>query len=68
MMAFGEQRFAITLTDNPAARAFAVQMPLDMAELNGNEKHANLPNAPPENPGALPPRWLVWACYGPSYF
>jgi hypothetical protein len=40
-----ERRFAITLTDNAAARAFAAQLPLtlDMSELNGNEKHADLP-------------------------
>lgn len=45
----GERRFAITLADNATARAFAVQFPLtlDMAELNGNEKHADLPQALP---------------------
>jgi hypothetical protein len=44
-MTVGERRFAITLTDNAAARAFAAQLPLtlDMSELNGNEKHADLP-------------------------
>jgi hypothetical protein len=48
-MTVGERRFAITLTDNPAARAFAAQLPLplDMAELNGNEKYADLPKALP---------------------
>lgn len=47
----GEHRFALTLTDNAAARAFAAQLPLtlDMAELNGNEKHAALPKALPTN-------------------
>ena len=57
-MTVGERRFAITLTDSPAARAFAAQMPLtlDMAELNGNEKHADLPKALPTNasrPGTI---------------
>ncbi|NMG76230.1 hypothetical protein GPA25_15820 [Aromatoleum diolicum] len=57
-MTVGERRFAITLTDNPTARAFAVQLPLtlDMAELNGNEKHADLPKALPMNasrPGTI---------------
>ena len=57
-MTVGERRFAITLTDNPAARAFAAQLPLtlDMAELNGNEKHADLPKALPTNasrPGTI---------------
>ncbi len=51
-MSVGEYRFAITLNDNPAARAFADQLPLtlDMAELNGNEMHAALPKALPTNP------------------
>ena len=46
-MTVGERRFAITLTNTPAARAFAAQLPLtlDMADLNGNEKHAELPKA-----------------------
>lgn len=40
-------------TDSPAARAFAAQLPLtlDMAELSGNEKHADLPKALPTNEG-----------------
>lgn len=43
-MTIGERRFSITLADNAAARAFAAQFPLtlDMAELNGNEMHADL--------------------------
>ena len=43
-MTIGERRFAITLSDNAAARAFAAQLPLtlDMSELNGNEKHGEL--------------------------
>jgi hypothetical protein len=57
-MTVGERRFAITLTDSAAARAFAAQLPLtlDMSELNGNEKHADLPKALPANasrPGTI---------------
>ena len=57
-MTVGERRFAITLADNAAARAFAAQLPLtlDMSELNGNEKHADLPKALPANarrPGTI---------------
>jgi len=44
-MSVGERRFAIQLIDNAAARAFSAQLPLtlDTSELNGNEKHADLP-------------------------
>jgi hypothetical protein len=57
-MTVGERRFAIALTDNAAARAFASQLPLtlDMSELNGNEKHANVPKALPADasrPGTI---------------
>ena len=50
-MTVGKRRFAITLTDNAAARAFAAQLPLtlDMSELNGNEKHGDLPKPLPAN-------------------
>ena len=50
-MTIGERRFAITLSDNAAARAFAAHLPLtlDMSELNGNEKHGELPKALPAN-------------------
>ena len=43
-MAVGERRFAVTLADNEAARAFAARLPLtlDMPDLNGNEKHVKL--------------------------
>ncbi|MCY0853465.1 cyclophilin-like fold protein [Cupriavidus sp. D39] len=54
-MTVGERRFAITLADNAAARAF-VPLTLDMSELNGNEKHASLPKALPANasrPGTI---------------
>ncbi|MBD7921359.1 hypothetical protein H9658_05305 [Xanthomonas sp. Sa3BUA13] len=51
-MTVGDRRFAIALADNAAARAFAAQLPLvlDMAELNGNEKHAELPQPLPAAP------------------
>jgi hypothetical protein len=57
-MTVGERRFAITWADNPTAHAFAALLPLtmDMAELNGNEKHAELPQALPTNasrPGTI---------------
>ena len=57
-MTVGERRFAITLSDNASARELAAQLPLtlDMAELNGNEKHAELPKALPAQatrPGTL---------------
>ena len=50
-MAVGERRFAVTLADNEAARAFVSQLPLtlDMPDLNGNEKHQKLPKALPTN-------------------
>ena len=57
-MAVGTQRFAVTLEDNPTARAFVQLLPatLDMAELNGNEKHARLSRSLPTNatrPGTI---------------
>jgi hypothetical protein len=57
-MTVGERRFTITLADTDAARAFAAQFPLtlDMAELNGNEKHADLQRPLPTNavrPGTI---------------
>lgn len=57
-MTIGERRFAITLADNDAARAFAAMLPitLDMPDLNGNEKHVELPKALPANasrPGTI---------------
>jgi hypothetical protein len=57
-MTVGERRFAITLADNAAARAFAARLPLtlDMSDLNGNEKHAELREALPANasrPGTI---------------
>ncbi|HEX8695942.1 MAG TPA: cyclophilin-like fold protein [Longimicrobium sp.] len=57
-MTVGDRRFAITLADNAAARAFAGRLPLmlEMSELNGNEKHADLGEALPANatrPGTI---------------
>ncbi|WP_237051036.1 cyclophilin-like fold protein [Lysobacter capsici] len=57
-MTIGERRFAITLDDNETARAFAARfsLTLDMAELNGNEKHADLSQALPTDasrPGTI---------------
>lgn len=54
----GERRFAITLADTSAAQALAAQLPLtlDMFELNGNEKHAELSVALPADasrPGTI---------------
>jgi hypothetical protein len=68
-MAVGERRFAITLADTEAARAFAAMLPLaiDMADLNGNEKHAELPRALPTSasrPGTIRNGDLM--LYGPK--
>lgn len=57
-MTIGERRFAITLADTEAARAFAAMLPLtiDMPDLNSNEKHAKLPKALPAStirPGTI---------------
>lgn len=57
-MRVGERRFAVTLSDNATGHAFAAMLPLtlDMAELNGNEKHADLAKALPANasrPGTI---------------
>ena len=57
-MTVGDRRFAITLSDNPTARAFAALLPLtiDMSDLNGNEKHVELPKELPTNasrPGTI---------------
>lgn len=57
-MTVGERRFALTLADNETARAFAELLPLtlDMAELNGNEKYADLSESLPteaSRPGTI---------------
>jgi len=57
-MTIGTQRFAVALEDNPTAQAFVQLLPatLEMAELNGNEKHARLPRSLPTNavrPGTI---------------
>lgn len=48
-MTIGQASFAVTLADTPAARVFEAHLPLliDMAELNGHEKHAALPQPLP---------------------
>jgi hypothetical protein len=58
LMTVGRRTFEITLGNTEAARAFAAQLPLtlDMAELNGNEKHADLSQALPteaNRPGTI---------------
>ncbi|KQW41841.1 MULTISPECIES: cyclophilin-like fold protein [Pseudomonas] len=57
-MTVGEQRVAITLADNAAARALVALLPLtlDMSDLNRNEKYATLPQALPakaNQPGTI---------------
>ena len=51
-MTIGTARFAVTLEDNPTARAFAQLLPatFDMTELNGNEKYVHLPGTLPSKP------------------
>ena len=51
-MTIGSQRFAVTLEDNPTARAFAQLLPATfaMTELNGNEKYVHLPGTLPSKP------------------
>ncbi|OAB50932.1 cyclophilin-like fold protein [Pseudomonas thivervalensis] len=68
-MTVGEQRFAITLADNAAARALVASLPLtlDMSDLNRNEKYAILPQALPtqaSKPGTIHSGDLM--LYGPD--
>ena len=51
-MTAGGQRFAVTLADTDAARAFVARLPmtLDMNDLNNNEKKFDLPRNLPANP------------------
>ena len=53
-MSVGTQRFAVTLEDNPTAHALVQLLPmtLEMAELNGNEKHGRLPRSLPSDADA----------------
>lgn len=46
------QLFEVRLQDNPSAKAFVKGLPLklEMDELNGNEKFADLPHALPSSP------------------
>jgi hypothetical protein len=58
MIVGGTHRFAVTLEDNPTARAFAQMLPLtlDMPDLNDNEKHVRLPRSLPTDavrPGTI---------------
>ena len=57
-MTVGEQRFAISLEDNPSTRALAALLPLslDMSELHNNEKYAALQHTLPTaaySPGTI---------------
>ena len=57
-MTIGERRFAITLAETEAARAFIALLPLtvNMEELNGNEKKKELPSPLPteaSRPGTI---------------
>lgn len=57
-MTIGERRFSVSLADTDAARAFLARLPLtlDMSELNGNEKYADLPQTLPADasrPGTI---------------
>ena len=68
-MVVGQRRFTVTLADNATGHAFARMLPLtlEMAELNGNEKHAELPKALPvsaSRPGMLRNGELM--LYGPT--
>lgn len=54
----GQHRFAVTLADTEAARAFAARLPLtlEMTDLNGNEKKFDLPTPLPakaSRPGTI---------------
>jgi hypothetical protein len=54
----GSKTFSATLYDNPTATAFKSLLPLkvEMVELNGNEKYADLPRRLPtasSNPGTI---------------
>ena len=57
-MTVGNQQFALTLDENPTARALVQLLPLmlEMSELNGNEKHGRLPRSLPTHairPGTI---------------
>jgi len=54
-MSVGERRFSMVLDDSEAAQAFAEMLPLslDMADLNSNEKYADLPAPLPRSESPL---------------
>lgn len=58
MIKVGSTTFKVNLEENPSARALKTMLPmtLDMKELNGNEKYADLPASlpvDPANPGSI---------------
>jgi hypothetical protein len=57
-VSIGSKIFTATLADNPTAAAFKAMLPLtlEMPDLNGNEKHCQLPRKLPAddaNPGTI---------------
>ncbi|EXL66970.1 hypothetical protein FOPG_16883 [Fusarium oxysporum f. sp. conglutinans race 2 54008] len=57
-LTIGSSVFTTSILDNPTASAFRSLLPLDlrMSDLNGNEKHADLPTALPTastDPGSI---------------
>ena len=68
-ISIGSRTFVATLSDNATASAFKKLLPMtvEMIELNGNEKYAELSQSLPtnaSNPGTIQPGDLM--LYGPS--